>query len=238
MAKTFITNRYGVIPNLLLNNDNITLKAKGLYAYIQSKPDSWDFSLEKIASQCKEGVDSIRNAVRELEEAGYLIRKNYQNELGQWDCDYYLYDRPRKPEPLIKETESKDQSTQKEPYRCLPNTDYPNTENTHTIVNKISKKDINNIYTPDFEEFYSLYPKKTGKKNAFNEWKKTSSKDKEEISKDLILRKQDKKWIEGYVKDPERYLKYRQWEDEIIKPKQIINNNALKAPVGKYDKFK
>lgn len=138
MAKTFIKDRFGVTPNELLNDEEISFKAKGLYAYIQSKPENWDFTLGKIAFQSKEGVESIRNAVKELELAGYLIRANYQNDKGQWDCDYYLYSRPQKPKPLVK------QPNMEKPY-----TDYPNTENPHTIVKKRSNiervKKINNL---------------------------------------------------------------------------------------------
>ena len=61
-------------PNDLLNDKNISFKAKGLYAYINSKPDNWDFSIDRMADQTKEGRDSIRAGIKELEEAGWLQR--------------------------------------------------------------------------------------------------------------------------------------------------------------------
>ena len=76
--KTVIKNRYGTTPNALLNRDDISLKAKGLYAYIQSKPDGWDFTISKIAAQNKEGELAIRAAIKELEEAG-LPRDCFSN---------------------------------------------------------------------------------------------------------------------------------------------------------------
>jgi hypothetical protein len=129
MAKTHVFSRYGTTPNEVLNNKEISLKAKGLFGYIQSKPDDWSFTLNKIASQNKEGVESIRGAVRELEEAGYLRRYNYQNTKGQWECEYMLYTSPVTPEPLKKPSEEK-------PYEEIPHT-----ENPHTLVNKISKQE-------------------------------------------------------------------------------------------------
>ena len=75
MAKLIIKNRYGVVPNSLLNDSRISLKAKGLFAYLQSKPKDWQFSVEKIASQTKEGKDAIRRTLQELEGFGYLTRK-------------------------------------------------------------------------------------------------------------------------------------------------------------------
>jgi hypothetical protein len=91
MSKLRINSSFGVIPNELLNNKTISFKAKGLYAFLQSKPDNWSFSVNGIASQTLEGKDAITGALHELEKAGYLERIKYQNELGQWDCDYILY---------------------------------------------------------------------------------------------------------------------------------------------------
>lgn len=94
MAKLTISNRFGVTPNDLLNEPSISLKAKGLFAFIQSKPDGWDFSAERIALQTKDGRDSIQVALRELEQAGYLQRKRYQDSKGFWQVEYTLTDLP------------------------------------------------------------------------------------------------------------------------------------------------
>jgi len=75
MAKLYIERGFGAVPIELLNSKEISLKAKGLYAFLQSKPDGWRFSVERIASQLKEGRDAVRRALKELEKFGYLIRK-------------------------------------------------------------------------------------------------------------------------------------------------------------------
>lgn len=100
MSKLFIKNRFATIPNELLNNEEVSLKAKGLYAFIQSKPEDWDFSVLKIASQLKEGREAVIGALQELETARFLHRQKYKNELGQWDCDYTLYCEPYENLPL------------------------------------------------------------------------------------------------------------------------------------------
>jgi hypothetical protein len=94
MGKLIIKNRYGTIPNDLLNSVNISFKAKGLYAYIQSKPDNWEFSAERISKQVKEGLPSVVSALKELENFGYLVRNRYQNNKGFWVVDYLLYEIP------------------------------------------------------------------------------------------------------------------------------------------------
>lgn len=68
MSKLTIKSRFAVTPNELLKNPEISYKAKGLYAQIQSKPDGWDFSAERLALEGSEGRDSIRSGLRELEK--------------------------------------------------------------------------------------------------------------------------------------------------------------------------
>ena len=94
MALIKIQRFFGAVPNDLLNDPEISFKAKGLYAYLNSKPDNWDFSVEGIASQVKDGVDSVRTGIHELEKSGYLKRVKHQNEKGFWDVDYMLFECP------------------------------------------------------------------------------------------------------------------------------------------------
>lgn len=94
MGKLIIKNKYATIPNELVNSTQISLKAKGLFAYIQSKPDGWDFSAERIANQVKEGLPAVMSALKELEVNGYLIRHRYISEIGHRLVEYILHDTP------------------------------------------------------------------------------------------------------------------------------------------------
>ena len=101
MAKLKIASRYATVPNELLNDWCISLKSKGMYAFIQSKPENWDFSAEKISRLLKEGLPSVKSALKELEENGYLARRRYQNSKGFWDVEYILYENPRVENPMV-----------------------------------------------------------------------------------------------------------------------------------------
>jgi len=94
MALLKIQRFFGAVPNDLINNPEISFKAKGIFAYLNSKPDNWDFSVERIAAQVKEGIDSIRAGIQELESFGYLKRIKHQNEKGFWEIDYMLFEAP------------------------------------------------------------------------------------------------------------------------------------------------
>ena len=88
-------NGFTIVPNELLNNPEISLRAKGLYAYINSKPDGWDFSAERIANDQKEGVSSVKTALRELEKCGYLLRVLIKENGFFKGYDYNIYDKPQ-----------------------------------------------------------------------------------------------------------------------------------------------
>ena len=62
------------VANEVLKSKHLSWKAKGIYAYLFSKPDDWDFSNLRIKIESKDGRRAIMSALRELEEAGYLQR--------------------------------------------------------------------------------------------------------------------------------------------------------------------
>ena len=68
---------------------------------MNSKPDNWDFSIQAIAAQNREGMEAIRNAIHELEQFGYLLRQKYQNDKGHWEIDYILFDSPVREESCV-----------------------------------------------------------------------------------------------------------------------------------------
>jgi hypothetical protein len=65
---------YAQIKNEVLVDTKISLKAKGLFAYLYSKPDDWDFSGDRMAKENMEGRRAIYAALKELETEGYLSR--------------------------------------------------------------------------------------------------------------------------------------------------------------------
>ena len=136
MGKLRIQNRFWVIPTSVLNHTGLTLKAKGLYGYIQSKPDGWDFSAGKIAKQNKDGIDGVSSALRELEAEWYLVREKTNNrENGQWEIEYTLYETPI----TTRENPVTDETTITE----NPSTENPSTENPLTNSNiDLSKIDL------------------------------------------------------------------------------------------------
>ena len=66
---------FTMVANEVLKNPKLSFKAKGLYAYLFSKPDTWDFSSSRMVLETKDSREAIMGMLRELESAGYLMRK-------------------------------------------------------------------------------------------------------------------------------------------------------------------
>ena len=73
----------------------LSLKAKGLLSLILSLPEDWNYTTRGIACICRDGVDSISSALKELEQHGYLIRRRVRFENGRLgDVEYTIYEKP------------------------------------------------------------------------------------------------------------------------------------------------
>ena len=111
------TRDYTIMSNYHLKEKNLTLKSKGLLSLILSLPDEWNYTTRGLAAICKEGVDSIGAALRELESAGYIMRRRLRDAKGKiTDTEYIIYERPQKPDT-------------DDPCPGAPDTNQPYTEN-------------------------------------------------------------------------------------------------------------
>ena len=74
-TKKGIKQPFGWEPLSIINNKDISMKAKGLWLYMNSKPEGWNFAADRIAEDCSDGRDSIRAGLRELLDNGLLSAK-------------------------------------------------------------------------------------------------------------------------------------------------------------------
>ena len=111
------TKGYTVMSNHHLRNHALSIKAKGLLSQMLSLPEDWDYTLQGLAQINKESIDAIREAVRELERAGYIERSRERDERGCLRGTVYtIYEQPHT-EP-----------TPEEPTQALPALDNPTLE--------------------------------------------------------------------------------------------------------------
>lgn len=109
------TRDYTVMSNYHLRDQNLTLKAKGLLSMMLSLPDEWNYTTRGLAAICKEGVDAISSALKELETRGYIVRHQLRGANGRIsDTEYIIYEQPHKaktPDTDSPDTENPDMDT-------------------------------------------------------------------------------------------------------------------------------
>lgn len=66
------TKNFTVMSNHHFKNKKLSLKAKGLLSLMLSLPDDWNYSMKGLATLSKDGIDSVRTAMKELETQGYV----------------------------------------------------------------------------------------------------------------------------------------------------------------------
>ena len=160
------TKGYTVMSNHHLRNHTLSLKAKGLLSQMLSLPDDWDYTLQGLAQINKESIDAIREAVRELERAGYIKRSRERDERGCLRGTVYtIYEQPHA-EP-----------TPEEPAQALPTL-----ENPMQLITKGRNKEKQNTdqSITDSIPFPSGFPETPVQK-------RTEAKESFERYRDLIL---------------------------------------------------
>ena len=92
---------YTTLSNYHFKDKVLSLKAIGLLSFMLSLPDNWDFSIEGLEKVLKDGRTSIANALKELEDNGFLVRNQLRNDNGFFGgIEYIVYEQPKDNEPI------------------------------------------------------------------------------------------------------------------------------------------
>lgn len=101
VIKVVKNNNYTIMSNYHLRDMNLSNKTRGLLATMLSLPPNWNFTIEGLSAICKDGVDSIRSQLQELEKYGYLVRMRYRNEKGHLKgTEFFIYEEPQQNKPI------------------------------------------------------------------------------------------------------------------------------------------
>ena len=177
---------YTVMSNHHLRNHTLSLKAKGLLSQMLSLPDDWDYTLQGLAQINKESIDAIREAVRELERAGYIKRSRERDERGCLRGTVYtIYEQPRTeptPEEPTQEKPALDNPTLEKPMLEKPTLENPmqlNTKGKNKEKQNTEKQNTDQSIT-DSIPFPSGFPETPVQK-------RTEAKETFESYRELIL---------------------------------------------------
>ena len=124
------TKNYTVMSNYHLRDKALSLKSKGLLSMMLSLPEDWNYTTRGLAKICKEGVDAIGGALRELETAGYIVRHQLRDRQGRIsDTEYVIYEQPQPKAPDMPHPDTAGPDTAspdtENPYLDKPDTEKP-----------------------------------------------------------------------------------------------------------------
>lgn len=164
MAKVTVVKQenYTVIDNGIFKDTRLSFKAKGILTTMLSLPPTWNYTIEGLKTLAKDGKDSIKTALKELENFGYLERKQVRNDDGSFcDLEYFVYEKPQTKYPKVENPQT-DKSLSEKPLQLntnilstnKSNTDLPRTE----ILN--TEKEKAETLSKDNGEADTSFPKK------------------------------------------------------------------------------
>lgn len=205
------------IPNAWLRDTRLSLKAIGLLAQIMSHTPGWNMSIRALARANGTGQDTIKSAILELEQFGYLTRseKQKQNEDGTFaDYDFVTQDPFQNPvtgKTRHGETGNKEEQVIKEEQPIK------NKQENHAHLEEL------------FAEFWNAYPRKLDKAKAFRAFKSALKRAKfEDILAGVIAYRNDPKRNPDFTKYPATWLNNDSWENAAALPDSVFSDRREK----------
>ncbi|MFR0549208.1 DnaD domain protein [Limosilactobacillus reuteri subsp. suis] len=172
---------FTIIDNDIINDPRMHLKALGLFAYMWSKPDDWQFYISEIATHFKDGESAVSSAMKELMELGYLKRTQNRKDGKFSTYDYVLQEIP-KPENHSSVPKGDLPKPEK------PKSEKPIPENQGLLITDNTNTDLNNTNKlladaqHSFQEITTLWQNNWGFPNGIaqqdlTEWSKEFGND-------------------------------------------------------------
>lgn len=241
------TRDYTVMSNCHLRDERLSLRAIGLMSKMLSNADSYQYTVAGLAATCKEGRDAVRKALKELEDAGYLVREQAHGANGKFgSSDYVLYEHPQTAEsPLTENQSTADEPPLTEkPLTVLPLTEKPTQRSTNLEEvldippiapqegggergtqrrRKRAAKSVPDWEPELFERFWLAYPRGEDRQGAVREWDalKPSRELMFTMSAALEAQKQTEDWQRGIgIPYACRWLSKKRWTDRVDRPSQ------------------
>ena len=238
--------KYTVLNNGIFRDENLSAKSLGILAKMLSLPDNWEFSVTGLCSIFKkDGIDSIRNGLKELEQNGYLVRNRVRDESGKLtSAEWTVSDQPMLGKPMLENPMLENPMLEN---RTQYNTKEYNTK--EFITKEFITKDIPPISPKGktdcsdlFNKFWIAYPKHMAKQSAVKAFEKLKPDEKllEAMLKAIEMQRESKQWEKdggAFIPYPATWLNQRRWEDELP---QVETDNVFLQMLqeeGQHDPF-
>lgn len=235
-------SNYSQISNEPLDDVRLSLRALGLLCYMLRLPNDWSFTIEWLAKKHKDGKDSVRYCLRELEAAGYVAREQAHDGAGKFAGYDYVVRETASPSSASPTTVKPTTDCPTSVRPTLPSTNRPSTKlNNPPIVppegdgadgsppekppDPPKRKKHRDDYKPQpdwmperFNKFWEAYPRGESKQRAIAAWDKLRPNEEllHEMAKGLKKQLESTAWQENVgIPYAARWLKERMWVEAL-----------------------
>ena len=226
--KKVYQKRFTTVDNTVLNDTELSWKAKGLFVYLWSQADEWEFYETEVVKHSTDGIRSMRAGLHELEEKGYLSRKRERVGNRLKGSIWLLSETPQKLQNVTLQNDSLQNVN-------LQNSTLTNTNNNNTNYNnKLTTTTTGTIEIGSIYEFWesnvgSLSPYLYEEIQAiYYDWKEVSKQPKEMILESIKMALDKGVRNISYIKTI-----LKRWYDN-----RIYNIEDLKADQERFEKNK
>lgn len=225
--KKVYQKRFTTVDNTVLNDTNLSWKAKGLFVYLWSQADEWNFYETEVVKHSTDGIRSMRAGLHELEEKGYLSRKRERVGNRLKGSIWLLSETPQKLQNVTLQNDSLQSVNLQN--NTLTNTNNNNTNYNNKLTTTTGTTEIGSIYEFWESNVGSLSPYLYEEIQAiYDDWKEVSKQPKEMILESIKMALDKGVRNISYIKTI-----LKRWYDN-----RIYNIEDLKADQERFEKKK
>lgn len=158
--------KFTVVDNYALRDENLSLKARGLLVTMMSLPNNWHFSETGLCAIIqKDGQSAIRSSLKELEQLGYLTRTRIRDNGGRVsNVVWTICDKPQLENPSVASPSVVNPNLENQP-QLNTNTSSTNRSNTDVLnTESIDRKRTTRAFVPPTVEEVEEYARSRNSK--------------------------------------------------------------------------
>lgn len=226
-------DRFTPILNDTIRDAKMSFRATGLLIYLLSLPPNWKASQSHISTVKTEGRDAVVSAWNELRDLGYLHKRTVRDAGRIVATEWHVFETPthnfseQSPFPDFPETVKPETVLPKTVNPGLRKKEVEERKNNETRISPIAPKgggdeqsEITSSFKTKlqgFDEFWSAYPRKTGKEAAARAW--ATHKCSQRLAEILAAIESQKTWPQWnkaagqFIPHPKTWINQHRWED-------------------------
>lgn len=94
VLRTHRNENFKTVSCVVLDDRELSFRAKGVHFYLITRPDNWSFSMGQVMSMSTEGSVAFSQAIKELKARGYLKTSKRKGPEGKFIWTWDIYEIP------------------------------------------------------------------------------------------------------------------------------------------------